>query len=318
MKNGSLNVVDRCILAYHALVLLLVLLFHSRIPHWPGQAALCVGIIAVVFLMARGIGDRPALPAALLRNLYPLALFLPMYMQTGQINHVVFREFLDPLFQRVEAAVFGFEPAVVFARSFPQKWFAEYMHFAYWSYYLLFPGLGLFLFFRRSRAELRDYLFSLCCTMSVCCLSFIVLPIRGALSYELGDAPGRGPFSAIMAVIYRHFEIDGGAFPSSHVAVAACVLYYTFRQARAAVWFVGPLAVSLMLSTVYCRYHYAIDVLAGLATAVFLIPLWRRINPERHGQEGGTTPPCTRDAGISARQRPPADPSPQDRPCRRS
>jgi len=117
--------------------------------------------------------------------------------------------------------------------------------------------------------------------MYVCLLTFIFLPVRGAISLGLGGAPGNAslPFTAAMAWIYRHLEIEGGAFPSSHVAVAAVVLYYTVRYARAATWVVGPLVISLIVATVYCRYHYAIDVLAGLATATILLPLWRRINP---------------------------------------
>jgi membrane-associated phospholipid phosphatase len=35
-----------------------------------------------------------------------------------------------------------------------------------------------------------------------------------------------------------------------------------------------------MVATVYCRYHYAIDVLAGLATAMIVITLCRTINPD--------------------------------------
>ena len=34
-----------------------------------------------------------------------------------------------------------------------------------------------------------------------------------------------------------------------------------------------PLAILLCLATVYCRYHYAVDVIAGVVTAAVLIPL---------------------------------------------
>ena len=52
-----------------------------------------------------------------------------------------------------------------------------------------------------------------------------------------------------------------------------------FACARSTAWVVGPLVISLIVSTVCCRYHYAIDVLTGIATAAILIPVWRRINP---------------------------------------
>lgn len=277
--NRPLNVTDRCTLAYNAVVVLLVLLFQSRVPQWYLQVLLNIIMIAVVLLLVFVIGDRAALVARLIRNLYPLALFLPMYLQTGSINHIVFPEFLNPFVRQVEENIFGFQPAIVFAQRFPQKWVAEYMYFSYWTYYLLFPGLGLFLFLRRAKTEFLDYMFSLCGTMYVCYLIYIFLPVRDP-SFEIGFAPGSGPFAWIMSMIYRYFQIEGAAFPSSHVAAAAVVLYYTFRYARAALWAVCPIVVSLMVSTVYCHYHYAVDVLAGLVTAAILIPLWRKIHAE--------------------------------------
>jgi len=277
--NGPLNVVDRCTLAYNAVVVLLILLFQSRIPQWYLQVLLNIAMIAVVFLVGFVIGDRAALAARLVRNLYPMALFFPMYEQTGSINHIVFSDFLNPFVLRVEESIFGFQPVIVFAQKFPQKWFAEYMHFAYSTYYLLFPGLGVFLCLRRTKTELLDYMFSLCGVMYVCYLVYIFLPVRDPC-FEIGYAPGNGPFTWIMAGIYSHLEVQGAAFPSSHVAAAAVVLYYTFRYARPALWAVSPIVISLMAATVYCRYHYAVDVLAGLATAAILIPLCRRIHPD--------------------------------------
>jgi len=277
--NRPLNVTDRCTLAYNAVVVLLVLLFQSRVPQWYLQVLLNIIMIAVVLLLVFVIGDRAALVARLIRNLYPLALFLPMYLQTGSINHIVFPEFLNPFVRQVEENIFGFQPAIVFAQKLPQKWFAEYMYFAYWTYYLLLPVLGVFLYLRRTTTEFRDYMFSLCGTMYVCFLIYIFLPVRDP-SFELGFAPGSGPFAWTMSVIYAHFQMEGAAFPSSHVAAATVVLYYTFRCARNGLWVVCPIVISLMAATVYCHYHYAVDVLAGVATAIILIPLCRRINPD--------------------------------------
>jgi membrane-associated phospholipid phosphatase len=281
VKIRSLNIVDHCALAYNGVVLALVLLFHSRIPQWPLQTLPNIIAIAVIILLALAVGERAALVLRLIRDLAPLALFIPLYMQTERLNHIVFPEFLDPWFSQIEEYIFGTQPAIVFARRFPQDWIAEYMHFAYSTYYLLFPGLGLFLYLRRDRPAFLDYMFSLCATMYACFLVYVFLPVLGPIGFFSGRVPENAslPFTAAMAWIYRHFETGGAAFPSSHVAVAAIVLYYTVLYARSAAWVVGPVVISLILSTVYCRYHYAIDVLAGLATAAILIPLWRRINP---------------------------------------
>ncbi len=158
------------------------------------------------------------------------------------------------------------------------------MHFAYATYYSLFPGLAVFLYFRRAKAAFLDYMFSLCATMYVCFLTYILLPVRGPSVVDPGGTTDAAAllFTAGMAWVYRHVETGGAAFPSSHVAIATLVLYYTVRYARPAAWVVAPLVISLIVSTVYCGYHYAIDVLAGLATVAILLPLWRRVNPALH------------------------------------
>ena len=76
-----------------------------------------------------------------------------------------------------------------------------------------------------------------------------------------------------MKVIYQCFEAPGAAFPSSHVAIAICTLYFSWRYLPRIRVPHGIVVVLLCLSTVYCRYHYAIDVLAGALTAMTLIPV---------------------------------------------
>ena len=69
------------------------------------------------------------------------------------------------------------------------------------------------------------------------------------------------------------FEPPGAAFPSSHVAVALCTVYFSFRYLRPIRYLHLAVAILLCLSTVYCRYHYVVDVLAGLVTAAVLVPI---------------------------------------------
>ena len=76
-----------------------------------------------------------------------------------------------------------------------------------------------------------------------------------------------------MALIYDVFEAPGAAFPSSHVAASICTVWFSFRY-RPRIRHVHLVTVVLLcLSTVYCRYHYVIDVLAGLLTVAVLVPL---------------------------------------------
>ena len=57
-------------------------------------------------------------------------------------------------------------------------------------------------------------------------------------------------------------------FPSGHAAVAAVVQWYSFQYVPLLGRWLLPLTASLLLSTVYLGYHYAVDVVAGLLLAV--------------------------------------------------
>src|SRR5204863_7555967 len=62
-------------------------------------------------------------------------------------------------------------------------------------------------------------------------------------------------------------------FPSLHVAISSIVLYYAWRRGR--IWFgvALPLVLANWLSTLYLRYHYLVDVMAGWITAIAAIAL---------------------------------------------
>jgi membrane-associated phospholipid phosphatase len=80
-----------------------------------------------------------------------------------------------------------------------------------------------------------------------------------------------------MAWIYRNLEAPGAAFPSSHVAVATCTLVFSFLYLRRIRWIHLAAVVLLCGSTVYCRYHYTVDVAGGLLAAAILIPIGNRL-----------------------------------------
>jgi membrane-associated phospholipid phosphatase len=100
------------------------------------------------------------------------------------------------------------------------------------------------------------------------------------------EAVQGGVFFRLMRWVYRVFEAPGSAIPSSHVAVALCTVYFSFRYLRRIRYVHLAVAVLLCLSTVYCRYHYVIDVLTGLVTAAVLIPagnwLYLKFGDRRH------------------------------------
>ena len=286
--------IDYATQTYIAAVGLLILFFHGgKVPYWPALVvvhALCAGLVHRLIQTA-AIG-KPGPWLEFIRSFYPVILYTGFYRETGDLNRMFIPDYIDPAFIRMEAFVFGFQPSLEFMQRLPYVGLSEVFYAAYFCYYIMIAGVGIALFLR-NREQFFHYI-SIISFVFYCCYSiYLFLPVIGPRTffreiadYRLPDAVQQlgvgfnypdniqaGPFYQIMKVIYLYFEAPGAAFPSSHVAIAICTLYFSWRYLPRIRVPHGIVVVLLCLSTVYCRYHYAIDVLAGALTAITLIPV---------------------------------------------
>src|SRR4029077_18152572 len=78
-------------------------------------------------------------------------------------------------------------------------------------------------------------------------------------------SPGSGCFTATIDLIERLARVHGAAFPSAHVAGSMVALLAPYRYRRWLFWVCLPFFACMCVATVYGRYHYVADVLAGIA-----------------------------------------------------
>ena len=69
-------------------------------------------------------------------------------------------------------------------------------------------------------------------------------------------------------------EIDSNLAAAIRTVV---VLVFAWRFRRAVFWAYLPMAIGLFISTMYLRMHYAVDVVAGFATAAAGVLLGPRL-----------------------------------------
>ena len=287
---------------------LVILLFHGgNLPQWQWLlAAHALGAV-LIHILVQFSATRPAnRPVQFLRHFYPVLLYTAFYRETGSLNHLFIPGYLDPVFIKLDERIFGLQPSLVFMDWLPQLAISEIFYLSYFSYYVMIVGVGLALFFR-DREKFSHYVSVVSFVFYVCYLVYIFLPVMGPRIFfheHINDLlppalqppmPAMfpttvqdGPFYQIMVVIYQYFEAPGAAFPSSHVAVAITTLYFSKLYLRPIRGLHGLMVVLLCLATVYCRYHYVVDVFAGVLTAAMLVPLgntlylkFRRLHPSR-------------------------------------
>jgi membrane-associated phospholipid phosphatase len=286
--------VDYATQAYVALTGLLILFFHnSTVPHWARLLGFhALGLVLIHGLILSCARNRPARLLVFLRHFYPVLLYAALFCETGSLNRMFFPEYLDPQVARWEQELFGCQPSVLFMLKLPWLPVSELFYASYFSYYIMIGGVGLALFLR-NRQQFFHYISVVSFLFYLCYLIYVFLPVIGsrvffhqvegyvlpaeiqqlAVSDAYPDAIRAGIFFRLMLWIYRVFEAPGAALPSSHVAVALCTVFFSFRYLRPIRYVHLVVACLLCLSTIYCRYHYAIDVLAGLATAAAVVPL---------------------------------------------
>jgi membrane-associated phospholipid phosphatase len=286
--------VDYATQAYLALVGLLILLFHNAtVPAWPWLfTAHAAGLVLVHLLIQAQARWQRAPVLDFLRHFYPVLLYTGFFIETGSLNRMFYPDYLDPVVAQWEQTLFGCQPSVLFMHKLPYLAVSELFYASYFSYYIMIAGVGLALFLR-SRKQFFHYVSVVSFLFYVCYLIYIFLPIIGsriffrqvegytpppatqqlAITDAYPEAVQAGVFFRLMKWIYRVFEAPGSALPSSHVAVAICTVFFSFLYLRRIRYAHLAVAVLLCFATVYCRYHYAIDVLAGLVTAAVVIPI---------------------------------------------
>ena len=297
MRLRHYTFVDYATQAYLALVGLIILCLHGRAPPgWPLLLAAHIAAMGSIHALIRLDAARPNRGVIdLLRHFYPVLLYAGFYRETAVLNHLLVPGFLDAFFIRLDGRIFGAQPSLAFMAKLPFLPVSELFYAAYFSYYVMIGGVGLALF-HRNREQFSHYISVVSFVFYACYLIYIFTPVVGPRIFflEIGDyrlppdvqppvTPGfpaaiqAGPFYQLMAWIYRNFEGPGAAFPSSHVAVAIATAFFSFRYLRPIRWLHLTAVLLLCLATVYCRYHYAVDVAAGALTAALLIPCGNRL-----------------------------------------
>lgn len=259
-----LNQTDRITLLYNLILVIFVLTFKGKIESYTFHLIFNVGIISLVFLI--GFLGRRHVGLRLVQLWYPIVIYTFLYYQTGLINRVVLPHFVDDFFLGIDIAIFGKFPGFILYGDGGNTFLDEFFHFFYFSYYLLIPVTGILLH-RKDEKLFERFVFQVSALFYTCYIVYLFLPVEGPIDLRNSFYHDRGLFRQIVDFIYQEGENPGAAFPSSHVAVTFLVAWWGSRhinRGKVCYWLIF---LFLSLSTVYCMFHYAVDVIGGMMLA---------------------------------------------------
>lgn len=280
MKNTSiqnkLQPADKATIIYILLTGLLIAASWNQLPN-PGMHLLLRGMaLVIIYLLIRYANNSVGL-LNIFRNFYTIIFLIFWYPETDYLNNLFF-ENLDPLVAGWEQAFFGGQPALIFAQRFNSHWFSELMSLGYFSFYLIIFFV-LLAILRKRPNQFAYSLYLVVASFYVYYLIFIFFPVAGPQYYFKGAAPGLPDgylFSHLIHIIEQTAERPTAAFPSSHVGISLLMLWLAWKYVRKAFYYVLPFIVMLIVSTVYLRAHYVVDVLAGGAAFPVLLLIGKK------------------------------------------
>ena len=209
----------------------------------------------------------------------PLVLWPALYAEIPTVIAGVGTAFHDATVQRWDLALFGTQPSQTLASALPSTALSELVHAGYLSYYALIYAPPALLFASGRRADFTRTVFAVTAVCIACLVLFVVFPVAGP-RYLWGAPPDvpNGPARAVAAWLLELGSARGTAFPSSHAAVAAAQSMIALRVQRPVGLVASVATLLLSMGAVYGGFHYAIDVLVGVALGVVTVALVDRPN----------------------------------------
>jgi membrane-associated phospholipid phosphatase len=270
---------NAALLSFTVALLIALALFPGRVQEPRTTAAtLIIALLAYLALnrMVRR-ATNPALGSAL-EVVAVLGLCSILFGQSVHFQQLLQSNWKDDELIALELKIFGFEGSLGL-QPFVTPPLTEWMMFSYVIYLPLLPAVAWMSYQRGGPEKTREYLCALTLSYLCCFAGFVLYPVASPLFYfpEKFTVPlDGGPFTWAGEWIRLHAHEKGGALPSPHCAAGTVILVFAWKYKK---WWgivLTPVILSLYVSTVYGRYHYTSDAIAGIITAVVVLLLARR------------------------------------------
>jgi membrane-associated phospholipid phosphatase len=252
-------------LSYFAWLEAVVLLCHRNIPHAARHFALHLLLAAGVVCLAAAAARSRSELVRFARHWYPLPLYIFFFEELQGLVHAIFPGWFDRWLVAFDYALAGVHPSVWLAR-FASPALNDFMQFAYMTYFLNLVILPAILYASRERLAFWTLMVSTAIANYSIYVIAILFPIESPY-YSLASLQSRplrgGCCTALIGLIERFGRVHGAAFPSAHVAGSMVALLAAWRYRRWLFWIGLPFFLCMCVATVYGRYHYVADVVAG-------------------------------------------------------
>ncbi len=289
----AINIVDFYSLAMLFIYTALAVIFYDQVENSLIYILINVAISIFIVFMAyysdEKSDDRTVL---LIRRVYIAPLVLFIYSQVHEYVPIINPRDFDWLLIQWDRALFGCDPTKLFADMYHPA-LTEFLQFSYITYFFMPLIHGIEWHVRRDDEKFTSFANTIIFSFYISYLLYFALPAIGprftlhsfaSLSEEI---PGLWLTEFFRYAVNTGGGIVAGAspiatvhrdcMPSGHTMMTVANIIFAFKFKSKFRWVFVLFGASLIFSTVYLRYHYVVDLIAGAAIAVLAVWLEPKI-----------------------------------------
>ena len=218
-----------------------------------------------------------------LRETLPFLFCISIYTNMHDMIHLVNPNDVDASLIAWDQYLLGFQPAI-YLESFITPELTDFMYFSYSSFLIYIIMFTMYLYVRKNNTAFRETLVSVILTFYIGYIGYVIFPAVGPKfnMSHLFETSLSGSFITDRLSFLMNYEISEytrrDCFPSLHNGVIFLILLFAFKHQKRYAFLFLPFAIALFISTLYLRYHYFVDMIAGFLLAIIVFYLGPILN----------------------------------------
>ncbi|MDR2012318.1 MAG: phosphatase PAP2 family protein [Rhodanobacter sp.] len=213
-------------------------------------------------------------------------LIFPLFkaIRAGWIQHT-----MDAPLLALDRVLWGGLSLPEHALALEQVWLSEVLSAGYFAFYFVVLVPVIWFAYRRAQRESLLFFLGLHLMYLLGFVGYLLVPAGGpymTFPEVFPYPPQGGAITHFLTGVVAQGVTGMDVFPSLHSGISAYVWGFCLlggRRYRAAAIVLAPVLLSIVVATVYLRYHYGIDLLAGMVLALGVLWVVQSVSVKGRG-----------------------------------
>ena len=278
---------DFLVIAFGIILSLINLAFTARIPSWWILILINCGVSLLILWLGYSRATSSSNVIRFIHDWYVVPVtffsFKELYFM---IKPMHFGRDYDNLLIAIDRWVFGVNPTE-WIMHIANPYLTEILQIAYTSFYFLFIVIGYELYRRHNLDLFHYFMFTCVYGFFLSYFGYFFLPAVGP-RFTLHDFAGLNTdLPGVLLTPYLRWFVNAGGsvpmgvpnevaiagtqrdvFPSGHTMMTLVLMHLSHKFKTRTRYFIYGIGTLLIVATVYQRYHYVVDLVAG---ALFMV-----------------------------------------------